>query len=77
MSNLVLKGCRDLNKSQKKVKKFMRMEALLHKVSTDLKAKEEAKISGSKARTFSQAGLGGEDKSDPKTIRTTSPPKLS
>ena len=55
----------------------MRIEALLHKVSIDLKAKDEAKVSGSKARTFSQAGLGGEEKSDPKTIRTTSPPKLS
>ena len=78
MSQAILKGCRDfilVNKSQKKVKKFNKIKTLLYNLSRDPKTREEAKALGGKARTFSQSGLGGEEKSDSKTIRTTSPPK--
>ena len=75
MSNIILKVCRDLQKSQKKVKKFNKIETLLYNLSRDPKIWEEAKALGGKARTFSQSGLGGGEKSDSKTIRTTSPPK--
>ena len=75
MSPAILKGCRDLNKSQKKVKMFNKIENLLYTLSKDPKTREEAKALGGKARTFSQSGLGGEEKSDSKTIRTVSPPK--
>ena len=75
MSSNILKGCRELAKSQKKIKKFNTMEALLFTISRDPKTREDAKAQGGKARTYS--GLGGEEKSDPKSIRTTSPLKRS
>ena len=51
------------------------METKLFDISKDPKTREDAKALGGKARTYSQSGLGGEEKSDPKSIRTTSPLK--
>ena len=75
MSSNILRGCRDLQKSHRKLKKFNSMETKLIAISRDPKTREDAKAQGGKARTYS--GLGGEEKSDPKSIRTTSPLKRS
>ena len=41
------------------------METLLKTISKDPKTREEDKALGGKARTYSQSGLGGDEKSDP------------
>ena len=64
-----------LKQVPEKGEKFNKLETLLYTLSKDPKTREEAKALGGKARTFSQSGLGGEEKSDSKTIRTVSPPK--
>ena len=77
MSSNILRGCRDLQKSHRKLKKFNSIETKLIAISRDPKTREDAKALGGKARTYSQSGLGGKEKSDPKSIRTTSPLKPS
>ena len=48
MSSNILRGCRDLQKSLRKLKKFHSMEARLFSISKDPKTREDAKALGGK-----------------------------